>query len=217
MLSSVWHKNFTVSFYTYSNGSLFENNDWCHCQQANIISYRCDELMFFSCGYEPCFFVELDSIGVMLISLYVVDLLFAWSSTYLVVRVKQEFFQRLEKWIWIEGKICFRLEIARDRNKLSIKICQSAYALEVFERFEIQDREPSTPTKTKFCKAIYNGDFFCSTEYWHAIGSLMYLMNCLRHYIAFSVCRLLQYMEILNAGFSMYVKPVLHYIWDTTK
>lgn len=153
---------------------------------------------------QSVFFDKQNSIGVMPISQYPVGLLIFGLPTDWVLHVKQEPF----KWFEIVGcgetKICFGLEIARDRNKLSLKICPSSYAVKVFGSFNMEDCKPvPTPMESQINTAALNYDAFCSTKYCQANGSLMYFLVCSRPDTAFSVDRRLQFVEKPSAGLWM--------------
>lgn len=135
-------------------------------------------------------------------SLYVDDWLIAGSSTDLVLHVKQELSKRFEMIDCGESKTSLGLEIARIRNRRSSKICRFTYALNIFERFNMQDCKPvSTPAKSQIDTAILIDEVFCSTKYRKAVGIFKYLIISLRPGITFSVGRLLQFMEKPTTAF----------------
>lgn len=82
----------------------------------------------------------------------------------------------------------------------------------------MQDCKPEPiPIEGQFDLEVHSTESFCSTKYRHAIGSLMYLMIWIRPNIAFSVGRLLQYMEKPTMSLWTCVKPVFRYIKGTTE
>lgn len=104
--------------------------------------------------------------------------------------MKQELSKRFKIVDCAEAKICFGLEIARDCNKLSLKIRQSTNAVKVLKGFDLKDcKLVYTPMERQNDMPILNGDDFCSTKYRQAFGSSMYRMACSKPDVAFSVLK----------------------------
>lgn len=83
----------------------------------------------------------------------------------LVLQVENELSKTIEMENCREAKICLGLDITPDWNKLSLKACKAAYALKVFEGFDMQDCKPvSTPMEIQIDLDVLSGKFLCITQ-----------------------------------------------------
>lgn len=63
-----------------------------------------------------------------------------------------------------EAKLCPRLEISRDREKCTMKLTQTTYAIKLLERFGMKDCKPvATPMKSQIDNSDLNRESFPST------------------------------------------------------
>lgn len=112
-----------------------------------------------------------------------------------------------------EARICLGIAITQDRKNRQLKIFQRSYAEKVLQRFSMFDCKPvSTPMECQIDNAMISEEAFPNTTYRQAIGSLMFLMICTRPDLAFSVCRLSQFMEHPTKELWTGVKRVMRYL-----
>lgn len=184
---------------------------------SKINTFLCEELHFQSCAYDPCFYVLRKGGRVMIVSLYVDDLLIAGNSPQLAIEVKNALCARFEMEDCGEAKLRLGIEISRSRSARTLKIGEKNYISKILSRFKMEDcKSAPTPISNQIDEKVLKTEFFNSTTYRQAIGSLMYLMKCTRPDIAFAAVRLSQYMEKPTVGLWTCVKRVFRFIKAST-
>jgi hypothetical protein len=171
----------------------------------------------------PCVFIKKSESGFAIIAIYVDDLKLVGTLEELIktaTYLKSEFEMKdLEK-----TKFCFGLQIEHFPN--GIIVHQSTYTEKVLKHFYIEKAHSlSTPMVVRSLDV--KKDPFCHREdgeeilgyevpYLSAIGALMYLANCTRPDIAFSVNLLVRYSSAPTRRHWNGVKHVLRYLRGTT-
>ncbi|RVW40555.1 Retrovirus-related Pol polyprotein from transposon TNT 1-94 [Vitis vinifera] len=99
---------------------------------------------------------------------------------------------------------------------MGLKLSQEYYVEKILRKFEHFDCKPvSTPYNPNSQLKKNREHSVAQIEYAQIIGSLMYLMNCIRPDIAYAVGKLSQYTQSSNQDHWTVVRRVLKYLRDT--
>lgn len=185
---------------------------------AKIHQYLVDDLQFTGSSNDPCLCVRKSSSSLLIIALYVDDILIVGTCKEQISSPKGEFSKRFEMKDLGPAKVMLGIEISRDRENRKTFITQRGYATEVLQRFRMQDtRTVSTPMDRSMLAQMDVESEKASPDvpYRQAIGLLIYLVNCTRTDLAFTVQKLSQYLEKPLRHHWNAVKRALQYLWST--
>lgn len=168
---------------------------------------------------DPCLYTREKNEKKLILVLYVDDGLVAATHS----QDQQEFLEELKAEFKIVSKTAnYFLGIEIERGQNSLKIHQEAYAKRLLERFNFSCCKPvTTPMlKTPETKEInpesrkenVKSDNF---PYRQAVGAVMYLMQCTRPDLAYSVGFLSRSLENPSSEDVIRIKRVLRYISGT--
>ncbi|RVW99969.1 Retrovirus-related Pol polyprotein from transposon TNT 1-94 [Vitis vinifera] len=112
-----------------------------------------------------------------------------------------------------ETEVILEIKITRTPNEL--KLSQEYYVEMILRKFEHFDCKPvSTPYNPNSQLKKNREHSVAQIEYAQIIGSLMYLMNCIKPDIAYAVGKLSQYTQSSNQDHWTVVHRVLKYLRD---
>ena len=171
----------------------------------------------------PCVFIKKSEIGFAIIAVYVDDLNLVGTPEELTKTaeyLKKEFEMKdLGK-----TKFCIGLQIEHFPN--GVLVHQSTYIKKILKRFNMDKAHPlsspmvvrSLDVKNDPFRPCEKGDELLGPEvpYLSAIGALMYLANCTRPYIAFSVNLLARYSSAPTRRHWKGIQYILRYLSGTT-
>ena len=121
--------------------------------------------------------------------LYVNDMLFISSNIEMIRITKQFLSSRFDMKDMGVADVILGIKISKTSEGLVLS--QSHYIEKVLEKFKKYDIKPKkTPIDVSLHLAKNNGTSISQLEYSRIIGSLMYIMNCTRPDIAYSVSKL---------------------------
>ena len=120
----------------------------------------------------------------------------------------------------IGGQLFLGLQIERQRHLKQITISQRTYAMQILERFGMQDAHPcTTPMDAHENWEYQESDIALNEEekrnYQSAIGSLIYLMLGTRPDLAFSINKLAQYSANPSQRHWKGIKRILRFVKAT--
>ena len=171
----------------------------------------------------PCVFIKKSETGFAIIAVYVDDLNLVGTPeelTKTVEYLKKEFEMKdLGK-----TKFCIGLQIEHFPN--GVLVHQSTYIKKILKRFNMDKAHPlsspmvvrSLDVKNDQFRPSEKGEELLSPEvpYLSAIGALMYLANCTRPDIAFSVNLLVRYSSAPTRRHWKGIQHILRYLSGTT-
>ena len=171
----------------------------------------------------PCVFIKKSETGFAIIVVYVDDLNLVGTPEELTKTaeyLKKEF----EKKDLGKTKFCIGLQIEHFPN--GVLVNQSTYIKKILKRFNMDKAHPLSSPMVVRSLDVKN-DPFCPYEkgeellgpevpYLSAIGALMYLANCTRPDIAFSVNLLVRYSSAPTRRHWNGIKHILRYLIGTT-
>ena len=171
----------------------------------------------------PCVFIKKSETGFAIIAVYVDDLNLVGTPEELTKTaeyLKKEFEMKdLGK-----TKFCIGLQIEHFPNRVLVH--QSTYIKKILKRFNMDKAHPlsspmvirSLDVKKDPFRLCTNGEELLSPEvpYLSALGALMYLANCTRPDIAFSVNLLAKYSSAPTRRHWNDIKHILRYLSGTT-
>ena len=171
----------------------------------------------------PCVFIKKSETGFTIIAIYVDDLNLVGTSEELTKTteyLKKEFEMKdLGK-----TKFCIGLQIEHFPN--GVLVHQSTYIKKILKRFNMDKTHPlsspmvvrSLDVKKDLFRPCEKGKELLGAEvpYLSAIGALMYLANCTRPDIAFSVNLLTMYSSTPTRRHWNSIKHILRYLSGTT-
>lgn len=147
----------------------------------------------------------------MILCLYVDDMLIVGSNDKMVKSTKDILHSRFHMKDMSLADVILGIKILRTPSGLVLN--QSHYVDKILEKFSKDDSSVSrTPFDTTLHLSKNKGECVSQGEYAQVIGSLMYLMNCTRPDIAFTVSKLSQYT--INPGVDHWkaITKVLRYL-----
>jgi len=177
-----------------------------------LFSGHLESIGFEKIPDDPCIMIN-DKATILI---YVDDLLIFGKQLKDVESAKQAISQRFNVKDKGEVKDCLGLSITRDRSRRSIRIDQSAYALEIVKRFGLENTAPvSTPMRTDALKALAERSKPANkTLYQRAVGSLGHLLQT-RPDIANAVNRVSQFSADPETHHWKAVLHAIRYIYGT--
>lgn len=165
--------------------------------------------------YEYTLFVKTRSDGGMIIiSLYVDDLILTGNNADMITGFKASMTREFD--MTDLGKLSYFLGVEITQSDAGILMCQSKYAKEILERFDMMNSNPVKSPIVPGCRLSNEGDGVevDSTTYKQMVGSLMYL-TATRPDIMFAVSLVGRYMEKPTQMHQQAVKKILRYIRGT--
>ncbi|RVW18477.1 Retrovirus-related Pol polyprotein from transposon TNT 1-94 [Vitis vinifera] len=170
----------------------------------------------------PCIFIKKSETGFAIIAVYVDDLNLVGTPEELT-RTTNYLKKEFEMKDLGKTKFCLGLQIEHFPN--GVLVHQSTYIKKVLKRFYMDKAHPlSSPMvvrsldvkKTHFVLAKNEELLGPEVPYLSAIGALMYLANCTRPDIAFSVNLLARYSSAPTRRHWNGIKHILRYLRGTT-
>ncbi len=150
---------------------------------------------------------------IVIISLYVDDLLLAFSDMNFLNWLKAEFSKRFEMQDCGEASVVLGLEIRRDRSKKLLHLSQKRYTEKVLERFGMETSKPvATPMKGQLQPSDIEGEVLDSIPYRQIIGRLIYLSVGTRPDIVVPVSRTSEHVEAPTTQIWVAAKRILRYL-----
>jgi hypothetical protein len=138
---------------------------------------------------DKCVYFKYIQNGYVIVCLYVDDMLIMGSNLEIVKTTKQMLSSRFDMKDLGIADVILGIKISRTSDGLILS--QSHYIEKVLEKFKKYDISPTkTPVDVNLHLARNNGESISQLEYSRIIGSLMYIMNCTRPDIAYSISKL---------------------------
>ncbi|KAK6151651.1 hypothetical protein DH2020_014286 [Rehmannia glutinosa] len=165
---------------------------------------------------DKCFYIKGTTNDYVIVCLYVDDMLIMGSSHDFIMNTKNMLKRNFDmKDIGLSDVI---LGIKISRTSDGIVLSQSHYVESILRRFNAFNSPPAkTPVDLSLHLAKNRGKPVSQLEYEYAriIGSLMYLTNCTRPDIAYSVSKLSRFTSNPSTDHWKAVTRVLRYLKDT--
>ena len=152
----------------------------------------------------------------MLLTLYVDDGLICSTSRMLLDGFIQKLTSRFETTV-NDPAVYVGMQITRDREEKTIRICQSRYIRQVLQRFGQDGRSVSTPMQPgiKILDSGSEKEYDASFPYLEAVGCLMYLSSVSRPDITFAVVKMASFSRNPSMVHWNCVKRILKYLSGT--
>lgn len=189
-------------------------------RQAPRAWYSRIEGYFAKEGFEKCYckhtlFVKTDQEKILIVSLYVADLIYTGNSVSLLESFKASMMKEFA--MTDLGLMKFFLGVEVIQDECGIFINQQKYAVEVLEKFEMENcnlvRNPIVPGQKLVKEGT--GEIADPTAFKQLIGSLRYLTTT-RPYLIYSVNLVSRYMEKPYEEHMLAEKRILRYVKGTT-
>nr|GEV33632.1 retrovirus-related Pol polyprotein from transposon TNT 1-94 [Tanacetum cinerariifolium] len=186
--------------------SLRKNKTWDGFKRSSY-----DSCVYYK-SYEPGEYIYL--------LLYIDDMLIACKSKAEIGSIKSLLIKEFDMKELKEAKKILGMEIVRDRNLKILRVSQSGYVSKILNNFRI-DNEKSVkmPLGRHFNLSLKDCPVrdcdvkrMSKVPYANAIGSLMYLMVCMRPDIAYAVSVVSRYLENPGKNHWETVKWILKYL-----
>ena len=172
---------------------------------------------------SPCIFIKKSETGFAIIAVYVDDLNLVGTPEELTKTVEY-LMKEFEMKDLGKTKFCIGLQIEHFPN--GVLVHQSTYIKKILKRFNM-DKAHSLSSPMVVRSLDVKKDPFCPCEkgekllgpevpYLSAIGALMYVANCTRPDIAFSVNLLARYSSAPTRRHWNGIQHILHYLSGTT-
>ncbi|RVW42300.1 Retrovirus-related Pol polyprotein from transposon TNT 1-94 [Vitis vinifera] len=138
---------------------------------------------------DKCVYVKNTQKGYVIVCLYVDDMLIIGSDTNMIKMTKQMLSSRFDMKDLGVADIILGIKVSKTSDGLILS--QSHYIEKILEKFKKYDIRPKkTPVDVNLHLFKNTGIGKSQLEYSRIIGSLMYVMNCTRPDIAYSVSKL---------------------------
>ncbi|KAL6333744.1 hypothetical protein AAG906_028930 [Vitis piasezkii] len=138
---------------------------------------------------DKCVYVKNTQKGYVIVCLYVDDMLIIGSDTNMIKMTKQMLSSRFDMKDLGVADIILGIKVSKTSDGLILS--QSHYIEKILEKFKKYDIRPKkTPMDVNLHLFKNTGIGKSQLEYSRIIGSLMYVMNCTRPDIAYSVSKL---------------------------
>ena len=160
---------------------------------------------------DKCVYIKTTDRGYVILSLYVDDMLIVGSNDHMIKSTKDILNSRFEMKDLGLADVILGIKITRTTSGLVLT--QSHYVEKILDKFGKDDSGISrTPIDTSQHLSNNKGECISQIEYARVIGSLMYLMNCTRPDLTYTVSRLARYTS--NPGSEHYkaIVRVLRYL-----
>ena len=153
-------------------------------------------LGFVSSDADPCIYIWKNGKNTVIVGVYVDDLAITGDTRKYIEWIKTEFEQRFKMKDMGPVKFILGIEIERNRKLRTMKLHQNAYALKKINEFGMEILgKASTPTEIGLNLDSEDSPLLGNDNlYRQAVGSLLYLSNCTRPDLSFSVGVLSRYL-----------------------
>ena len=159
---------------------------------------------------DKCVYVKNTEHGSIIICLYVDDMLIMGSNNEVIKTTKKMLNKFNMKDLGVADVI---LEIKISKTSDGLILSQSHYIEKILKKFKQDDSSPTrTPVDVNLHLSKNNGKSISQQEYAQAIGSLMYVMNCVRPDIAYAVSKLSRYTSNPSPDHWKAIFRVLRYL-----
>ena len=161
--------------------------------------------------YDKCVYVKVTNNGYVIVCLYVDDMLILGSNNYIITTTKKILFSKFNMKDLGVVDVIIGIKISKTSGGLILS--QSHYIEKLLDKF---DKYESNITRTlvdinlHLSKNI--GQSISQFEYSCIIGSLLYVMNCTRPDIAYSVSKLSRYTSNPGVDHWKAIIRVLRYL-----
>lgn len=160
---------------------------------------------------DKCVYVKGTEKGYVIVCLYVDDMLIIGSNNDIIMTTKRMLSSKFDMKDLGLADVILGIKISRTSNGLILS--QSHYIEKILERFSKYDNSPAkTPVDVNLHLTKNTGNGISQLEYSRVIGSLMYLMNCTRPDIAYSVSKLSRYTSNPGENHWKAIIRVLRYL-----
>ena len=141
---------------------------------------------------DKCVYVKDTNNGYVIVCLYVDDMLILGSNNYIITTTKKILFSKFN--MKDLGVVDVILGIKISRTSDGLILSQSHYIEKLLDKFDKDESNIArTPVDINLHLAKNIGQSISQLEYSRIIGILMYVMNCTRPDIAYSVSKLSRY------------------------
>ena len=160
---------------------------------------------------DKCVYVKDTNNGYVIVCLYVDDMLILGSNNYIITTTKKMLSSKFNMMDLGVADVILGIKISRTSGGLILS--QSHYIEKLLDKF---DKDENNIARTlvdinlHLSKNI--GQSILQLEYSHIIRSLMYVMNCTRPDIAYSVSKLSRYTSNLGVDYWKAIIRVLRYL-----
>ena len=146
---------------------------------------------------DKCVYVKDTNNGYVIVCLYVDDMLILGSNNYIITTTKKMLSSKFNMKDLGVADVILGTKISRTSGGLILS--QSHYIEKLLDKFDKDESNIArTPVDINLHLFKNIGQSISQLEYSRIIGSLMYVMNCTRPDIAYSVSKLSRYMS--NSG-----------------
>ena len=136
--------------------------------------------------YDICVYVKNTNNGYVIVCLYVDDMLILGSNNYIITTIKKMLFSKFN--MKDLGVVDVILGIKISRTSGGLILSQSHYIEKLLDKFDKDESKIArTPVDINLHLSKNIGQSISQLEYSCIIGSLMYVMNCTRPDIAYSL------------------------------
>ena len=160
---------------------------------------------------DKCVYVKNIEHGFVIICLYVDDILIMGSNNEVIKTTKEMFNNKFDMKDLGVADVILGIKISKTSDGLILS--QSHYIEKILKKFKQNDNSPiGKPVDVNLHLSKNNGKCLSQQEYAQAIGSLMYVMNCIRPDIAYVVSKLSRYTSNLGPDHWKAIVRVLRYL-----
>ncbi|CAM8963436.1 unnamed protein product [Rhodiola kirilowii] len=143
---------------------------------------------------EKCIYIKTTEHGYVILCLYVDDILIVGSDENFVKSTKAILNSKFDMKDMGRADVILGIKITRTTDEFVLS--QSHYVDKILDKFGKESLGVSrTPIEVNQYLSKNKGDNISQVEYSRVIGSLMYLMNCTRPDITYTMSRLARYMS----------------------
>ena len=163
---------------------------------------------------DKCVFVKDTNNGYVIVCLYVDDKLILGSSNNIIIATKKMLSSKFD--MKDLGVVDVILAIKISRTSGGLALSQSHYIEKILEKFDKDESSIArTPVDINLHLSKNTSQSISQLEYSRIIGSLMYVMNCTRPDIAYSVSKLSRYISNPRVNHWKAIIRVLKYLRNT--
>uniref|UniRef100_A0A2N9HXG0 Integrase catalytic domain-containing protein n=1 Tax=Fagus sylvatica TaxID=28930 RepID=A0A2N9HXG0_FAGSY len=160
---------------------------------------------------DKCVYIKNTTSGYVIVCLYVDDMLIMGSNNDIIKATKRMLNSKFDMKDLGVADVILGIKITRTSDGLVLS--QTHYIKKVLEKFGRYDDSPvKTPIDVNLHLTKNKGNGISQLEYSQIIGSLMYIMNCTRPDIAYSVSKLSRYTSNPGEDHWKAIVRVLRYL-----
>ena len=161
--------------------------------------------------FDKCVYVKDTNNGYVIVCLYVDDMLILGGNNYIITTTKKMLSSKFN--MMDLGVVDVILGIKISRTSGGLILCQSHYIEKLFDKFDKDESNIArTPVDINLHLSKNIGQNISQLEYSRIIGSIMYVMNCTRLDIAYSVSKLSRYTSNPGVDHWKTIIRVLRYL-----